>query len=57
MGLFKRVGRTVERFKQSATEATGEEAGDRCRACDERLHSADDRCPKCGADAGVSTAE
>lgn len=51
MGLFERLGRQVEQFKQTATQAAAESANYECRACGERLHSPHDECPECGAEA------
>ena len=55
MGLFRRFGREVEQFKQTATEAAEEEAAPedadyQCRACDARLNAGHDECPECGAE-------
>ena len=49
MGLFKAVGRRVERFKQTAQETADENAEYRCRTCDVALQTDHDRCPECGA--------
>jgi len=49
MGLFEKFGRQVEQFKQTAKEATEENADYRCRACDARFNTREDRCPECGA--------
>ncbi|MFC6733737.1 hypothetical protein [Haladaptatus sp. DYSN1] len=49
MGFFKRAGRTVEEFKQTATQAAEEDADYECRACGARFHTDHDQCPECGA--------
>ncbi|MFC6835532.1 hypothetical protein [Halomarina ordinaria] len=56
MGLFKRLGRQVEQFKQTATETAEGDADYRCRACDARYHVQHDRCPECGTEDVVATA-
>lgn len=50
MGLFERLGRKVERFKQTAQQSADESADYRCRACGERFHVGHDECPECGAE-------
>lgn len=50
MGLFNRLGREVEQFKQTAKNAAEEDAEYRCRACDARFTTRHDRCPECGAE-------
>ncbi len=49
MGFFKRIGRQVEQFKQTAKEVAEEDADYQCQACDARFHTNHDQCPKCGA--------
>lgn len=49
MGIFNRLGREVEQFKQTAKNAAEEDAEYRCRACDARFTAQNDRCPECGA--------
>lgn len=49
MGLFERLGRGVEEFKQTAQRAAAESAAYRCRACGERLQTDHEQCPECGA--------
>ncbi|MFC7007364.1 hypothetical protein [Halalkalicoccus salilacus] len=49
MGIFNRLGREVEQFKQTAKNAAAEDAEYRCRACDARFTAQNDRCPECGA--------
>jgi len=51
MGLFERLGREVGQFAHDAKAAADEAATHECGACGERLHTAHDRCPECGADA------
>lgn len=50
MGLFNRLGREVEQFKQTAKDAAEEDATYRCRACDARFTTPVDRCQECGAE-------
>ena len=57
MSFFKRVGRPVEEFKQTATEAAKKDAVYHCRACDERFTAQRDQCPEYGAQTIVLTAE
>lgn len=54
MSFFKRVGRQVEQFKQTAKGAAEEDADYRCQTCDARFHSHHDHCPECGAENVVS---
>lgn len=56
MGFFKRVGRQVEQFKQTATETAKKDANYRCQACDARFYTQRDQCPECEAQAIVATA-
>lgn len=49
MGLFERLGETVETFKQEAETARDEEAYE-CRECAERFYSERETCPACGSD-------
>jgi rRNA maturation endonuclease Nob1 len=49
MGFFERVGRQVEQFKQTATEAAQEDQNYQCRACESRFYSEHEQCPDCGA--------
>ncbi|MFB6085868.1 MAG: hypothetical protein ABEJ84_03530 [Halodesulfurarchaeum sp.] len=51
MGIFNRIGRTVETFKQRAETAAEEAAAYQCRACGSRFHVDHETCPDCGADA------
>ncbi|MFB6104596.1 MAG: hypothetical protein ABEJ57_05860 [Halobacteriaceae archaeon] len=46
MSLFRKVGRTVERTKQSLV-GDGE-AAYVCRSCDTELEAASEYCPHCG---------
>lgn len=55
MGIFRRIGRNVEEFKQEAQRAA--EADYRCTACDELLDADADACPACGEDAVVPVDE
>jgi len=49
MGLFNKLGRQVEQFKQDAKEAAEESAVYQCRVCGARFHTEYDECPECGA--------
>jgi rRNA maturation endonuclease Nob1 len=49
MGLFNKLGRQVEQFKQNAKEVAEKQAPYRCQACDARFHTEYDECPECGA--------
>jgi rRNA maturation endonuclease Nob1 len=49
MGFFNSAGKTVERLKQTATEAADEAADYQCRTCEERFHTEHEECPDCGA--------
>lgn len=48
MGLFKDVGRKVERFKQAAKDVAEEEATRRCTDCGKRFYTDQETCPECG---------
>lgn len=50
MGLFRKLGKQVEQFKQSAKTAADEAAGYECAACGARFHTEQDGCPECGSD-------
>ncbi|WP_440764438.1 hypothetical protein [Natronorubrum sp. DTA7] len=47
MGMFERLGETVERFKQEAVSARDESADYRCRNCGTEIYSEQERCPEC----------
>jgi rRNA maturation endonuclease Nob1 len=49
MGLFNKIGRNVEQFKQTAADAASEQADYECRACGSRFHTDSEECPECGA--------
>ena len=51
MGLFRKLGRQVEEFKQTANEAAEESKPFRCSECDTRFATEQNPCPECGADA------
>ncbi len=57
MGIFNRLGREVEQFKQTAVESAEERYDYRCEECDARFTTNHDYCPDCGAEAVVETAE
>ncbi|USZ68875.1 hypothetical protein NGM10_03855 [Halorussus salilacus] len=50
MGLFRKLGKQVEQFKQDAKTAADEAAGYECAACGARFHTSQDDCPECGSD-------
>jgi len=56
MGLFRKAGRRVERFRKAAEAAAAAEADYRCEACGETVFAdeAPERCPACDADALVA---
>ncbi|UIP00415.1 hypothetical protein Hbl1158_03355 [Halobaculum sp. CBA1158] len=54
MGLFERIGRQVEQFKQTAKAEAERNAEYRCQACGERFEVDRDECPECGAEAVVA---
>ncbi|NHN46583.1 hypothetical protein G9464_03090 [Halostella sp. JP-L12] len=56
MGLFERVGRQVEQFRQTAKETAAENARYQCRECGARFNAHEGQCPECGADE-VTTAQ
>jgi rRNA maturation endonuclease Nob1 len=53
MGLFRKLGRQVERVKRDVTSES-EKADYRCEECDARFVGEYDRCPECGSTALVS---
>ena len=54
MGFFEKIGRQVEQFKQTAKEASDENADYQCQSCNARFN-ANDQCPECGSKEFVST--
>ncbi len=56
MSFFKRVGRQVEKFKQTATETAKKDVVYQCQACDARINAQRDQCPECEAQTIVLTA-
>lgn len=50
MGLFEKLGREVEKFKQTAVETAEDEATHACEACDSRFYIDHEACPECGGD-------
>ncbi len=54
MGFFKRVGRQVEQFKQTATDTAAKESDYQCEACEARFHTMHEQCPECGGESIVS---
>lgn len=55
MGFFEKVGRHVEKFKQSAKDAADEDANYQCQSCNARFNANDDQCPDCGSADIIST--
>ena len=55
MGLFRKLGREVEQFKRTASEAAAEDGAYRCESCEAAFDADHDRCPECGAEAVVPT--
>lgn len=49
MGLFNKLGRNVEQFKQTAADAADQQAEYECQACESRFHTDNEVCPECGA--------
>lgn len=52
MGLFKNLGKKVEKFKQASESAASEEADYECKDCGERLFADREECPECGGNVG-----
>lgn len=57
MGLFNRLGRQVEQFKQNAKAAADELADYQCQSCHDRFHTEYEVCPSCGAQEVTSVAD
>ena len=57
MGIFNRLGRQVETFKQRAESAAEETAEYQCMACETRFQIDHETCPECDADAVESISE
>jgi rRNA maturation endonuclease Nob1 len=49
MGLFENLGRKVEKFKQSAQDASADSAEAICADCETLVYSDRDTCPECGS--------
>ena len=49
MGMFERLGESVEKFKQEAVAARDERVECRCRACGDESYTEHDSCPACGS--------
>ena len=49
MGIFNRLGREIEQFKQNAKAAAEETADYRCQACNARFQTEYEECPDCGS--------
>lgn len=50
MDLSRKLGRHVERFKQSAADAAADGPDYRCRSCEAGFVTAYEECPDCGAE-------
>lgn len=50
MGLFNRLGRQVEQFRQTARSTAKQEADYQCGACGVELYTRPEECPECGAE-------
>lgn len=50
MGLFERLGRGVESFKQQAEDASEASASRQCPDCGEAVYADRPDCPECGSD-------
>ena len=50
MGLFRDVGRRVERLKNEVTTAADETASYECADCGAAIHADRDTCPECGSE-------
>ncbi|MFB6140136.1 MAG: hypothetical protein ABEJ26_06850 [Halosimplex sp.] len=57
MGLFNRLGREVEEFRQTAKQSARESHDYRCEACEARFSVDSETCPECGSDDVVATDE
>jgi rRNA maturation endonuclease Nob1 len=53
MGLFRSIGRRVQRFSEQAKQAKEENATYQCTDCETGFYTHDDRCPECGSSAVV----
>lgn len=50
MGLFEKLGRSVESFRQQAADASEETASRRCVDCGEPVYTDRSDCPDCGGE-------
>ena len=57
MGIFRKIGRQVEQFKQDAAAAADRETERECTACGARFDADHDRCPECGSEDVASASE
>lgn len=55
MGIFTKLGRQVEEFKQTAKKAANSDETYQCPACDEQFDSKHEQCPECGEQIVEST--
>lgn len=49
MGIFEKLGRQVEQFKQTAKQTAEENTTYQCQTCGEQLDTQHDQCPECGS--------
>jgi rRNA maturation endonuclease Nob1 len=57
MGLFEKLGRGVESFKQQAEDASEETASRQCIDCGEAVYAERTECPECGGETVAVTDE
>ena len=50
MGLFNRLGREIEQFRQDAKKAAAETEEYECEDCGARFQAEYEECPECGAE-------
>jgi uncharacterized OB-fold protein len=50
MGLFEKLGREVESFKQQAEDASEASASRRCTDCGTLVYTERSDCPECGGE-------
>lgn len=53
MGLFNRLGRKAEEFKQNVDAAKTAEATHECADCEKLFYTEHETCTECGSDAIV----
>lgn len=47
MGLFRKLGRQVEQFKEEAKTAAENHVANECKECGARFSDQHDQCPEC----------